>query len=93
MIDRKGSNSLKNLCFGNVLKKLRNAQNLSQEVLADRSDRHPSYISLLERNQKNPSLDTFFALAHGLEMKASEMLKEIEQHPENGWLIKTKNKR
>ncbi|MCM3118448.1 helix-turn-helix domain-containing protein [Neobacillus sp. MER 74] len=70
--------------FGNVLRKLRNAQKLSQERLADRCDRHPSYISLLERNLKNPSLDTIVVIAHGLNMKASEMLKEIEQHPENG---------
>ncbi|NHC41064.1 helix-turn-helix transcriptional regulator [Bacillus sp. MM2020_1] len=77
--------------FGNVLKKLRNAQELSQEVLADRCCRHPSYISLLERNLKNPSLDTIVALAIGLDMKASEMLKEIEQHPENGWLMRGKN--
>ncbi|WP_026568397.1 helix-turn-helix domain-containing protein [Bacillus sp. UNC41MFS5] len=83
---------MENLCFGIVLKKLRNAQKLSQEVLADRSDRHPSYISLLERNQKNPSLDTIVALALGLDMTASEMLKEIEQHPENRWLIRTKKK-
>jgi transcriptional regulator with XRE-family HTH domain len=70
--------------FGIVLRKLRNAQQLSQEVLADRCSRHPSYISLLEGNRKNPSLDTIVALAHGLDMRASDMLKEIEQHPENG---------
>ncbi|MFL6556197.1 MAG: helix-turn-helix domain-containing protein [Bacillus sp. (in: firmicutes)] len=79
--------------FGIVLKKLRNAQELSQEVLAFRCCRHPSYISLLERNLKNPTLDTLVALAHGLDMTASEMLKEIEQHPENGWLIRTRNNR
>ena len=72
--------------FGIVLKKLRNARDLSQEVLAFRCRRHPSYISLLERNLKKPSLDTLVALAHGLDMNASEMIKEIEQHPENDWL-------
>jgi transcriptional regulator with XRE-family HTH domain len=72
--------------FGFVLKKLRNAQQLSQEGLADRCNRHPSYISLMERNIKKPSLDTIIALAIGLEMKASEILMEIEQHTENRWL-------
>ncbi|WHY66781.1 helix-turn-helix transcriptional regulator [Neobacillus sp. SuZ13] len=84
---------MNNYRFGHVLKKLRNAQNLSQEGLADRSDRHPSYISLLERNQKNPSLDTLVALALGLDMTASEILKEIEQHPENIWIFKNKNRK
>ncbi|MEH6908028.1 helix-turn-helix domain-containing protein [Neobacillus drentensis] len=69
--------------FGIVLKKLRNEQQLSQEALADRCCRHPSYISLMERNIKKPSLDTIMALATGLEMKASEMLMEVEQHTEN----------
>jgi transcriptional regulator with XRE-family HTH domain len=69
--------------FGFVLKKLRNAQQLSQETLAYRCSRHPSYISLMERNIKKPSLDTIMALAIGLEMKASEMVMEIEQHTEN----------
>ncbi|MBT2701032.1 helix-turn-helix transcriptional regulator [Bacillus sp. ISL-40] len=72
--------------FGIVLRKLRNTQQLSQEALADRCSRHPSYISLLERNLKNPSLDTIVALATGLEMKASEMLMEVEQHTENKWV-------
>ncbi|MEH7504149.1 helix-turn-helix transcriptional regulator [Neobacillus drentensis] len=72
--------------FGIVLRKLRIAQQLSQEKLAYRCGRHPSYISLLERNLKRPSLDTIIALALGLGIAASEMLKEIEQLPENGWL-------
>jgi transcriptional regulator with XRE-family HTH domain len=70
--------------FGIVLKKLRNAQQLSQEGLADRCNRHPSYISLMERNIKKPSLDTIIALAIGLGMKASDMLIEVEQHSDNG---------
>lgn len=87
IIERRG-NSLDNSIshFGIVLKKLRNAQKLSQEALADRCSRHPSYISLMERNIKKPSLDTLIALAIGLEMKASEMLMEVEQHSENRWL-------
>lgn len=72
--------------FGKVLKKLRKSQQLSQEGLADRCSRDRSYISLLERNLKKPGLDTIIALSIGLGIKASEILKEIEQHPENGWL-------
>ena len=74
--------NLTSVSFGTVLRELRIAQELSQEVLAFRCSRHPSYISLLERNLKNPSLDTLVALASGLDMKVSEMLKEIEQHSE-----------
>lgn len=66
-----------NYRFGMVLRKLRNEQQLSQEGLAGLSSRHPSYISSLERNLKSPSLDTLIALAQGLDMSVSEMLKEI----------------
>jgi transcriptional regulator with XRE-family HTH domain len=79
--------------FGIVLKEMRIAQQLSQEVLAYRCGRHPSYISLLERNIKRPSLDTIIALALGLGIAASEMLKEIEQHPENCRLMNYSYKR
>ena len=72
--------------FGKVLKKLRKTQKLSQEGLAHRCSRDRSYISLMERNIKKPSLATIFALSIGLDMKASEIIKEIEQHPENKWL-------
>ncbi|MFF2449924.1 helix-turn-helix domain-containing protein [Neobacillus sp. NPDC058068] len=72
--------------FGMVLKDLRKAQQLSQEGLADRSSLDRSYISSLERNLKKPGLDTIIALAAGLDMKVSEMFKEIEEHPENDWL-------
>ncbi|MEH7306884.1 helix-turn-helix domain-containing protein [Neobacillus drentensis] len=72
--------------FGSVLKKLRIAQSLSQESLAFRCGRHPSYISLLERNLKKPSLDTIIALATALGMSASELLREVEKHPRNRWV-------
>ncbi|MEH7085415.1 helix-turn-helix transcriptional regulator [Neobacillus drentensis] len=75
-------NNLTSVSFGTVLRELRMAQELSQEVLAFRCSLHPSYISLLERNLKSPSLDTLKALASGLGMKVSEMLKGIEQHSE-----------
>jgi transcriptional regulator with XRE-family HTH domain len=53
---------------------------LTQEGLAHNSSLDRSFISLLERNLKNPSLATINALAHGLGMMAWELLKEVEEH-------------
>ncbi|PFN80606.1 transcriptional regulator [Bacillus sp. AFS076308] len=64
---------------GASLKKIRNDKNLTQGELADRCSFDPSYISLLENDVKSPKLKTIFTLAAGLEMKAFELVREIEE--------------
>ncbi|MEH7493628.1 helix-turn-helix domain-containing protein [Neobacillus niacini] len=66
------------LDFGKALKRLRKDRKLSQEELADLSGLDRSYISILERNLKLPSLYTILALASGLGIKASEFMIEME---------------
>jgi transcriptional regulator with XRE-family HTH domain len=65
--------------FGKALKRLRKDRKLSQEELADLSGLDRSYISILERNLKLPSLYTILALASGLGIKASEFIMEMEK--------------
>jgi transcriptional regulator with XRE-family HTH domain len=67
------------LDFGKALKRLRKERNLSQEKLAGLSGLDRSYISILERNLKLPSLYTILALASGLGIKASEFIMEMEK--------------
>ncbi len=64
--------------FGRILQKLRTERGLSQEELGFESDYHRTYISQLERGQKNPSLKAIFRLAAALEVKPSEMVKRVE---------------
>jgi transcriptional regulator with XRE-family HTH domain len=66
------------LDFGKALKRLRKDRKLSQEELADLSGLDRSYISILERNLKLPSLYTILALASGLGIKASDFMMEME---------------
>jgi transcriptional regulator with XRE-family HTH domain len=66
------------LDFGKALRRLRKDRKLSQEELADLSGLDRSYISILERNLKLPSLNTILALASGLGIKASEFMMEME---------------
>ncbi|MBT2658615.1 helix-turn-helix transcriptional regulator [Bacillus sp. ISL-18] len=66
--------------FGVPLRKLRNDMNLTQWGLADRCSIDPSYISLLENNIKSPKLSTVFIIADGLGIKASELVKAIEEY-------------
>ncbi len=65
--------------FGEVLKQNRNAQSLSQEELAYLSDLDRTYISMLERGKRQPSLKTIFMLASALKTLPSEMMIKVEK--------------
>lgn len=67
------------ISFGRVLKRLRQIQGLSQEELGFRSGYHRTYISLLERGLKSPSLNTIFKMAKTLEINPSDLISKVEQ--------------
>jgi transcriptional regulator with XRE-family HTH domain len=62
--------------FGVALKKTREKQKLTQLKLAERSDLDVTYISLLERGRRQPSLKAFIALAGALGVPAVDLLKK-----------------
>ena len=55
--------------FGQVLKELRNERGLSQQQLAFDSDLDRTYISLLERGLRLPTLGTVFRIANALNLR------------------------
>ncbi|WP_082195733.1 helix-turn-helix domain-containing protein [Neobacillus vireti] len=63
--------------IGEALKRLRNDKNLTQQQLSSLCSINRPYISMLERNVKQPKLTIIFLLAAGLEMKPSELVREI----------------
>lgn len=64
--------------FSVTLKKLRQQRHLSQEELADVCGLDRTYISLLERSKRAPSLETVFVIAKGLKISPSNLVKKIE---------------
>ncbi|MFX3674772.1 MAG: helix-turn-helix domain-containing protein [Paenisporosarcina sp.] len=64
--------------FGVVLKKYRNQMGLSQEVLAFKSGLDRTYISLLERGKRKPTINPVFAIAIILNERPSKLIKEVE---------------
>jgi transcriptional regulator with XRE-family HTH domain len=64
--------------FGNTLKQIRKKKSWSQEKLADKSGLDRTYISLLERGLRNPTLSTIFSLANCLDFQPNQFIKEIE---------------
>lgn len=64
--------------FGLVLRRLRQNCGFSQEKLGFESGYHRTYISLLERGQKSPSLQTIFKLAKALDVEPSEIVEHVQ---------------
>ena len=64
--------------FAFHLRRLRTSAGLSQEELADRAGLHRTYISSIERGQRNVSLENIFVLAKALGAQPGELLKSIE---------------
>ena len=62
--------------FARNLKKYRNQKGLSQEKLAELSELHRTYISAVEREQRNISLINIEKIAKALEIEAYLLLKQ-----------------
>lgn len=66
--------------FGIVVRGVREQRQLSQEELADLAGLHRTYISLLERGQRNPSLDVMSRIAAALDTTPSAILLAVEKN-------------
>jgi len=64
--------------FGNILKQLRNEKGISQEQLGFESGYHRTYISMLERGKKSPSLKTIFQLSKALDVNPSVIIEKLQ---------------
>ena len=65
--------------FGKVLHEMRVANNISQEKLAEFSELDRTYISLLERGLRQPTITTLFRLAKALNIQPSALIEKVEQ--------------
>lgn len=62
--------------FAKNVRKYRLQQNLSQEKLAEKTGLHRTYISALEREQRNISLDNVQRIAEALSVSAFILFRE-----------------
>jgi len=69
--------------FGTILREIRTGKGISQEKLAEYCDLDRTYISLLERGQRQPTLTTIFRLAEALEISPSELISITEKRVKN----------
>lgn len=63
--------------MGQRIRVRRRALRLSQEELAERSGFHPTFISSVERGERNASLMTILRVAQALEMDPGRLIRGL----------------
>ena len=63
--------------FGQCLQNARTKRGLSQEKLAEAANLDRTYISLLERGKRNPSLLCIASLSRALDISLSELFEPM----------------
>ncbi len=63
--------------LGAELRKARQAAGLTQEKLAFKAEVHRTYISMLERGQGSPTVDTLVRICKALKIRAWEVMRRV----------------
>jgi transcriptional regulator with XRE-family HTH domain len=66
------------LAYGNALRELRSRAGLSQEGLALKARLDRTYVSGIERGERNPSMANLLKLAEALDVSLSEWARMAE---------------
>lgn len=65
--------------LGDIIRKRRKAERLTQEQLAELADSHWTYISEIENGHRNPGIDVLRRIAKGLGAPLSELIASAEE--------------
>lgn len=63
---------------GRAIQRAREEKGVSQEVLSSFADIGRTHLSAIECGTRRPTLDTFFKISEALDMKASDLMKIVE---------------
>ena len=66
------------IIVGKVIQQCRESRGVSQEVLSGLADIGRTHLSAIERGARRPTLETFYRIAEGLQIKPSVLLASIE---------------
>jgi transcriptional regulator with XRE-family HTH domain len=64
--------------FGQLIRRTREAADLSQEELADKAKLHRTHISLIERGRRSVRVETIAKLAHALGVQPGQLMPPIK---------------
>lgn len=65
--------------FGEIVRQKRKEKGLSQEDLAFKANLHRTYIGMIERAEKNITLENINKIAKALETPIHELLKDLSE--------------
>jgi transcriptional regulator with XRE-family HTH domain len=65
--------------LGSELRKAREAAGMSQEALGFEAGVHRTYVSLLERDLKSPTLNVLFRICRALGISAADLVARVEK--------------
>ena len=63
--------------FGMRVKLIRKAAKISQEKIAEATQLHPTYISMIESGKTNPTLEIIDKLSKALNVEISDLLSSL----------------
>lgn len=64
--------------FGKKVRAERLKRGYSQEQLGDRAGLHRTYIGMIERAEKNITLENIGKIAKGLDLKIVDLLRDVD---------------
>lgn len=64
--------------FGIAVRERRIAAGLSQEKLAEAAGLHPTYVSMVERGIRNPTLDVAARIAKALKITLPRLIEQAQ---------------
>ena len=70
------------MIVGNTISRIRKQKGLSQEVMSGLADIGRTHLSAIERGERKPTLETLYRLAIALDIKMSDIVKQIESRLE-----------
>lgn len=76
-MEQKSSSDIKKR-FGKAIRRRRRELDFSQETLAEKSQLHRTYISSIERGERNPSLENIKRLADALDISVSALFARYD---------------
>lgn len=65
--------------FGEVIRQVRMQRGLSQERLAELADLDRTFVSMIERGKRHPTLETANSLAEALKVRLSVLVASAEK--------------
>lgn len=69
--------------FGKIIREYRHSIGISQEELAARTYLHRTYISEVERGERNVSLVNIVKIADGLEIPSHQLFRQLDKEEES----------